>query len=354
MSIEFLWQLPTGGDGRHGDAGLYQRGERQPGERAPFSAGVSDPRGNRFNYFDHLHQVARAADIAGFDGLQIRHDTDGDESWIVAGYLGRSTRHLKLLTEFEAARGSAVYAAKNAVSYQRYTGNRFAWQISRGGDASQRRQLGDVVADADVAARIEEFIAVSRGVITESPFNFKGRFFEVLNGGFNGPLGGHPVPPVYLGGNSAEDLGLSAQWADVHLLDARTPAALAPTIASLRALAAGYGRQIDLGLRIDVLARETSAEAVRDAERFLQQSGRDRDNSAAPWLWNGFASARTGASAALVGSYDQVIEQLADYAAAGIGSFVLAAIPHFEEAYRLGENVLPALRARIAQQQQAA
>lgn len=354
MSVEFFWQLPTGGDGRHGDAGHYQRGERIAGDRAPFTAGVSDPRGDRFNYFDHLHQVARAADIAGFDGIQIRHDIDGDESWIVAGYLARSTRHLKLLTEFEAARGSAVYAAKNAISYQRYTGNRFAWQISRGGSEAPRRKLGDFVADADITTRIEEFIAVSRGVITESPFTFKGRFFEVLNGGFNGPLGGHPVPPVYLNGDSAEDFKLSAQSADVHLFDAGTPAALAPKIASLRALAAGHGRQIGIGLRIDVLARESTAEAQRDAERYLQQSGSKRDNSEAPWLWNNFATARTGAHAALVGTYDEIIEQLADYAAAGIDSFVLAAIPHFEEAYRFGEHVLPALRARIDNQHQAA
>lgn len=354
MSVEFIWQLPTGGDGRHGDAGHYLRGERIEGEPAPFTAGVSDPRGTRFNYFDHLHQIARAADIAGFNGLQIRHDTEGDESWIVAGYLARSTRHLKLLTEFEAARGSAVYAAKNAISYQRYTGNRFAWQITGGGDEAQRRKLGDFVPEAGVALRIEEFIAVARGVITESPFNFKGNFFEVLNGGFNGPLGGHPVPPIYLDGDSAEDISRSAQWADVHLFDAHTPAALAPAIASLREQAGSYGRKVGIGLRIDILARESADEAQRDAERFLQQSGGRRDNSEAAWLWNGFATARTGARATLVGTYDEVIERLADYVAAGVDSFVLGAIPHFEEAYRIGEYVLPALRVRIGQPLQAA
>ncbi len=352
MSVEFIWQLPTSGDGRYGQAGHFRRGERLHGESRPFRAGVSDPRGGKFNYFDHLHQVARAVDIAGFDGLQIRHDTEGDESWIVAGYLGRSTRHLKLLTEFEASRGSAVYAAKNAVSYQRYTGNRFAWQISSGADAAQRRQLGDFVSDADVPARIEEFITVASGVITKAPFNFKGRFFEVLDGGFKGPLGGHPVPPVYLSGSSVDDLQRSARSADVHLFDAQPVSALSTSIATLRELAQAAGRQLVAGLRIDLLARETEEEAVHDAQRYLQQTTGSRGTPVL--LWNGLATAQTGAAATLVGSYEQVSDALYDYADAGVGSFVLAAVPHLEEAYRVGEYLLPALRARIAQRSRAA
>ena len=113
MTIEFIWQLPTGGDGRYAAPGITRRGERAAGAPSPLQAGVSDPRGARppFNYFDYLHQIARAADLSGFDGIQIRHDTQGDESWIVAGYLARSTRHVKLIAEFDAPWGAAVYAA---------------------------------------------------------------------------------------------------------------------------------------------------------------------------------------------------------------------------------------------------
>jgi len=39
---------------------------------------------------------------------------------------------------------------------------------------------------------------------------------------------------------------------------------------------------------------------------------------------------------------------LADYARAGIGSFILAAVPHLEEAYRVGEHILPAVRRALA------
>lgn len=349
MTTEFIWQLPTGSDGRYGDARFLRRGERTD-SRSPFQPGVTDPRGTRFNFFDYIHQVARAADLSGFDGIQIRHDGEGDETWIVAGYVARGTRHLKLLTEFDAARGSAVYAAKNAVSFQRFTGGRFAWQISVNEDAAQRRRAGDFTEDAAQLNRVDEFITVARGVLGSASFDFKGKFFEVLNGGFKGPLAGKPLPNVYLSGSSDEALRLSARQADVHLLDAVPVDELASSIAALNKYAAESGRKVIPGLRVDVLARETAEEAVGDALQYWSQAGRrnvEKDPVTTANLWRDLTAERTGARGTLVGSYEQVIDRLADYAAAGVGSFVLGAVPHFEEAYRIGEHVLPALRARL-------
>jgi alkanesulfonate monooxygenase len=347
MSIEFVWQLPSGGDGRYGDSTQLRRGERV--SDAPyFTAGLTDPRGSKFNYLDYLHQVARAADLAGFDGLQIRHDPDGDESWILAGYLARDTRHVKLLTEFVASRGSAVYAAKNAVSFQRYSGGRFAWQIGTGGTRAQRLRQGDNASDADVGPRIEEFVTVARGVIASGSYSFKGRYFEVLEGGFKGPLSGQSAPLVYLSGNSSEDYERSARVADVHVFDALPLQELQAEIRRLRAIKRRAAQPLGLGLRIDVLARETEEEAVFDARRYLAQI--HDDAAEIPHVsayWPAFVSGATGARAALVGSYPQITRLLVEYARAGISSFLLAAVPRLEEAYRIGEHVLPAVRATL-------
>jgi len=293
MSIEFIWQLPTG---------------------------VSDPRGTRFNYLDYLHQVARAADLSGFDGIQIQNDPQGDESWIVAGYLARSTRHVRLLTEFDASRGSAVYAAKNAVSYQRYSRGRFAWQIGTGGSTEQRRAQGDFANDGDVIPRIEEFITVARGVLTSGSYSFKGKYFEVLNGGFKGPLSNSPVPRIYLSGNTPEAYQLSSRVADVHVFDAVSRDQLEAEIRKLEDLGT---RRPHLGLRLSLVARETETEARADAAHYPGRPG-------------------------LVGSYAQLATQLADYVKMGIGSFIVTAAPHLEEAYRIGEHILPAVRRLLS------
>ena len=329
MSTEFFWHLPTASDARYGDAISRRRGERSAADRPPFTAGVSDPRGDRFNYPDYLRQVARAADLTGFDGIHIGNDPNGDESWILAGHVSRATRRVRVLTEFDASRGSAVYAAKNAASYQRYSGGRLAWQIGRGGNAAQRRRQGDFVEDADIGPRIEEFVTVARGVLTQAPFSFKGRYFEVLNGGFRGPLSNQVLPPVYLSGETEEARQLSARIADVHVFDARPLEDIETDIDRLTSLAQGYSRTLRFGLRLDIIARETGAAADFDARRRVAQNGASTENS-------------------LVGGYDEVIARLLDYANAGISSFILTGAPHLEEAYRIGEQVLPAVQGRLA------
>jgi alkanesulfonate monooxygenase len=350
MTIEFIWQLPTSGDSRYGNADKQRRGERPTADH-PYSPGVTDPRGVHFNYLDHLHQVARAADLAGFEGIRIPEDAQGDEPWILAGYISRGTRHLKLLTEFEASRGSAVYAAKNAVSFQRFTGGRFAWQIKTGGNAEQRRSQGDFAAEQDLHPRIEEFVTISRGVLTQAPFSFKGRFFEVLDGGFQGALGNQAVPPVYLSGHTEADLALSAKVADVHVFDATTVETLRTQISALKSKADAAKRKVAIGLRLDVIARETEKEAFRDATRYRSQSAQaDAGSPISTHLWSDLTTAATGANATLIGSYGQIAEALIAYADAGVTSFLLSATPHFEEAYRIGEQVLPLVRERLQPQ----
>ncbi|WP_323815398.1 LLM class flavin-dependent oxidoreductase [Cellvibrio sp. NN19] len=352
MAIEFIWQLPGARDSRYADARLYKRAERLPDDAYPYGPQVTDPRGNSFNYFDYLLQIARAADLTGFDGIQIPHDPNGDDSWIVAGYLARNTRHLQLITEFEASRGSSVYAAKNAVSYQRFSNQRFAWQLTPGGSTDERRQLGDFVADDQLLPRIDEFLTVAKGVITQSPFSFKGSFFEVLNGGFQGPLGNNSVPKIYLNGSSAAAYELSARQADVHVLDAAPIAQVKEAIEQLQSLAKVQGRSLTIGLRIDLLVRETEAEALNDAQRFWQQAKLGEAQLLEPGLWS-LPAAYTGATATLVGSYEQVHARLLDYVNAGVSNFIFGASPHLEEAYRVGEHLLPALRKSFSESTQS-
>lgn len=356
MTATVYWQLPGNSDTRYGDANLRKRGERLKNDPPPFTEGVSDPRGKRFNYFDYLHQIARAADLSGFNGIHIKHDTSGDESWIIAGYLARSVRHLVLLTEFEASRGSAVYAAKNAISFQRYTSGRFAWHITQGGNEQSRKTQADFLPQEKVNDRIGEFITVAQGVIQGTDVNFKGDYFEVLAGGFKGPLAGHPAPRVFLSGNDDASLKLSALQANVHIFSAQAEAELYAQRDKLAQYAKQQSRSIEYALRINLVARETEQEALFDAERIHTQQQRDGSLQAARiagHLYRLPENHESGARAQLVGSYEQVITQLQSWVAAGFQHLILGSSPHLEEAYRIGEHVLPDLRETLSGQQKA-
>ena len=65
-----------------------------------------------------------------------------------------------------------------------------------------------------------------------------------------------------------------------------------------------------------------------------------------PNLWAGVGLVRGGAGTALVGSHEEVADRIAEYHELGIDEFILSGYPHLEEAYRVGEGVLPVLRAR--------
>jgi alkanesulfonate monooxygenase SsuD/methylene tetrahydromethanopterin reductase-like flavin-dependent oxidoreductase (luciferase family) len=49
---------------------------------------------------------------------------------------------------------------------------------------------------------------------------------------------------------------------------------------------------------------------------------------------------------ALVGSYEEVADRIAEYYALGLDEYILSGYPHLEEAYQVGEGVMPVLRRR--------
>ncbi|MDN7832363.1 hypothetical protein QZM98_22710, partial [Burkholderia contaminans] len=67
-----------------------------------------------------------------------------------------------------------------------------------------------------------------------------------------------------------------------------------------------------------------------------------------PNLWAGVGLIRGGAGTAIVGSYDQVAARIHEYRALGIETFLLSSYPNLEEAARVGEDVLPRVRTRLA------
>lgn len=65
-----------------------------------------------------------------------------------------------------------------------------------------------------------------------------------------------------------------------------------------------------------------------------------------PNVWAGPGLVRGGAGTALVGSYAEVADRIAECHAVGFDEFILSGYPHLEEAYWVGEGVMPELRRR--------
>lgn len=313
MTIRIYWQLDPAAE----PARLEPSVRQEDGIVTPL-------RGPRPNRFDYYAQIAEAAAQTAFDGVFVAHRSEADESRIVAASLAREVRRLEFVAEFPASVGSAVYAAKQAASFQRGTHGRLAWAIAHDADARSRAREGDLVPEEQLGRRLDEFLTVARGVHTQRPFSVRGEHFEVENGGFEAPLNRVPFPTVFLQGESEEALDVSARHADVHLFRSAAVETIAALVEGLDTLAKQADRTVAFGLIQPLLARETDDEAAFDANR----EGR--------------------APGTLVGSFDTVADRLADLAGIGVSHFVLSAEPSVEEAYRIGQHVLPRLRARLA------
>ncbi|MGW4354974.1 LLM class flavin-dependent oxidoreductase [Nocardia sp. NPDC004582] len=378
---DFVWRLPSRGDGRRAHPGQRHRGRGQApipaadaganlvrpqenpaspqgiGDRSttpgPGYRDITDVRPGRFGPFDDLHQIVHAAELSGLDGILAPYDPAGEESWIVAAGALRATRHARVIVEFHPAFGTPVYAAKISASLQRFSAGRLAWRLAVDTDPVEARRRGDRVEGDDRYARAAEFLTVARGVWNESEvtpagfggtgFDFAGEHYDVVNGGFRGILSGLPFPVVHLSGNSAAALDLSARHADVHTFT-ETPDGIEPALTRLRALTAATGRTVRTGVEVPIIARATEAEAWARVERQWRELYPGATDATALRLgeerWAGFAHLGYPQDIGLVGSYDQVARRLRDYAAAGVGTVVLSGHPHLEEVHRTGEHLL--------------
>lgn len=308
MTVNIYWRLDPAADPQRSEPRNWQ----------PLPALARDRRVSHQNRFDYYLQVAQAAAQTAFDGLFVRHRIDADESRIIAAIVARAVPRLTVVPEFPASVGSAVYAAKQATTFQRSTHGRLGWAIARDAEPAIREAEADFVSEDDLDQRLDEFLTVARGVHQQRPFTYKGAHFEVENGGFDAPLNRVPLPRIFLQGEGEQALALSARHADVHLFQPAPADGLAHGVARLQALAGG---RTGAGLIQPLLVREDRASAERDAK------GRDLPPGT------------------LVASYDEAAEQLARNVAAGLSELVLEAGPSLEEAYRIGQHLLPRLRA---------
>jgi alkanesulfonate monooxygenase len=359
--IRVHWFLPSNGDGRF-VANVVAR------------EGVGAGSITRPATVDYLAQVARAAEAVGFDGALTPTGSACEDAWILTAALTQHTRRLRFIVAFRPGFVVPALAAQQARSFQRLSGDRLVVNIVTGGDPVEQRAYGDFLSHDDRYARTGEFLDVFRRSWDGETFDYAGEHVRV-EGLRPSPLAA-PRPDIYFGGASPAAERVAARFADVYLAWGEPPDALRERIARVAALAAEGGRRLRFGVRLHVIARDTAAEAWAEADRLLagmdpatveaaQQrfarmdsvgqrrmtalnTGRRDDLVIAPNLWAGVGLVREGAGTALVGSHDEVADRLAELHAIGFGEFILSGWPHVEEAYRVGEGVLPRLRARVS------
>jgi alkanesulfonate monooxygenase len=363
MGIVLHWFLPTNGDSRT-DLSLGNA-VGVAGSR------VVDGSTERAPDIGYIGQIARSAEQLGFTGALTPTSSWCEDAWVITAGLSQLTERFKFLVAFRPGLMSPTLAAQMAATYQRISGGRLLLNVVTGGDDAEQRRFGDHLGKEARYRRAGEFLRVVRELWSGDPVTFTGEFFDLRSA----QIVPAPVwPEIYLGGSSPGAIEVAASFADVYLTWGEPPGAVAEKLDGVRERAKAAGRELRFGIRLHVIARDSAAEAWAQARRLLagldpaaieraqqvqRQSqsegqrrmtalhgGRADDLEIAPNLWAGVGLVRGGAGTALVGSHEEVADRIAEYHELGIDEFILSGYPHLEEAYQVGEGVLPVLRSR--------
>ena len=74
------------------------------------------------------------------------------------------------------------------------------------------------------------------------------------------------------------------------------------------------------------------------------------DHRVGAHLWNGISTVRVNCGTAIVGTPEQVSEELLGYWRLGIDEFILSGYPHVEECDRVASDLLPLVRSAIEEE----
>ena len=367
----FDWFIPIDGDG---DRAGTLRAQRPPS-------------------FDYLTDVARTAEECGFYSMLIPtrfanglfgEDAPLAETWTTATALAAVTSKIRFLVAVRPGFIALGLFAQMAAALHQISGGRLDINIVPGGIQNDFERVGEVSDHATRYERAEEFIEACRALWQQpQPVSYDGDFYR-LEGAYCAPAPGDDAPRFYLGGASPRAIGLSARQADVHLGWIEPLEDTAQRVSELRDRFGAAGRPLTLGLRTHLVIRDDEDTAWRAARSLIAdaapevkaqrqaaivgtapgrantewvgqqaQAREAEDHRLGRHLWNGLSEVRVNCGSALVGTPDQVADELLSYWRLGIDEFILSGFPHVEECHRAAEQLLPRLRDRIAAERAA-
>lgn len=292
----------------------------------------------------------------------------GQDVWTFASAVAPLTQQINLLTAIRCGELHPPMLARSIATLDHILRGRLTINII------SSNMPGEELESPARYQRSREVIEILKQCWTQDHIDFKGEFYNLQlpttepvkpyqqNGG----------PLLYFGGYSPPGVDLCAEHCDVYLMWPETEDKLQQLMQNMSDKAASYQREVDFGLRVHVIVRETEAEARAAARRLMThvddqrgeeirlraQDGKsygvsrqtavreqaDDEGFVEDHLWTGIGRARSGCGAAIVGDPDQVLAKIQRYMDMGIRAFIFSGYPHLDECNIFGRYVLPRIK----------
>ncbi|KAJ5924147.1 hypothetical protein N7466_008334 [Penicillium verhagenii] len=329
----------------------------------------------------YLARYARSLDDYDFNYTLVPYDSSYFDPWTIAATIAAHTKNLKVIV---ALRPNTLYptvAAKALATLDQLSSGRAVVHFIAGGSDAEQAKEGDFLNKEQRYARLEEYIRILRRAWESAdPFDWDGEYYQFKQ--FSNKV--RPVNgtiPVSVGGSSDEAYRIGGSLADIFGLWGEPLKETKEQIDRIYAESDKAGRPVSDRPRIWVTFRPIVAETDELAwakahktldlltanrangqgkapanapppqnvgsQRLLDIAARGEVQDRALWYPTVTATNARGASTALVGSHQTIIDSILDYVDLGAELISIRGYDNLNDAIDYGRYVLPGVRGEL-------
>lgn len=293
--------------------------------------------------------LVKRGEALGFETTLIaeRHLGPDLEAWMTGAALIAETSRIELMVAVHPGIVPPAVAAKMGASFDRISGGRFAVNIVNGWFEEEIDLFGNGAwldrSDARYR-RMDEFIAVMKGLWTEETFDLDGEFYRARNGRLPIRPVQTPNPRIYAASASPAGKEIIAKHCDCWFvayepgfanIDANM-GRIADEVAAMNARVAALGRTMSYGISTHVICTDSAAEAEERALALDEYGKKDPVS----------AVAAKALGAGLVGTAKQIVERLRYFEEIGIETPMVHFHPMRDGLETFAAEIMPAFRGR--------
>jgi alkanesulfonate monooxygenase len=342
---------------------------------------------------DYLVRYARSLDEYGYNYTLVPYDSSWFDPFTIGATIAAATKNIKIII---ALRPNTLYptvAAKALATLDQLSRGRAVVHFIAGGSDAEQAKEGDFLTKEQRYGRLEEYIRIVRRAWQSSdPFDWDGEYYKFKQ--FSNtvrPTNSSGTIPVSVGGSSDEAYRIGGALADIFGLWGEPLKETKEQIDRIYAEADRAGRAVADRPRIWVTFRPIIAETDELAwakahrtlealkankakakgqveegkvaanappppqnvgsQRLLEIAARGEVQDRALWYPTVTATNARGASTALVGSPQTIVDSLLDYVDLGAELISIRGYDNLNDAIDYGRFVLPKVREALRERE---
>ncbi|SDZ37874.1 LLM class flavin-dependent oxidoreductase [Bacillus sp. 166amftsu] len=301
---------------------------------------------------------------AGFESVLTATDSESYDPWILSSFLLQNTKKLKTIIAVRTSSLEPVYTARMISTLSQLYKDRIHLNVVSMGAKAEMNKENVHLNHTDRYLRTYEFMDILNNLLEgNSPYSFNGKHFRVKQSTLFPKVNGDR-PLTYVAGSSPEARKVGARYGDVYIFWGDKFESIKENIKDFKDVSLA-SRNVEIGLRINLLIRDNKRQALDDLEKHLtslnynprlilsimgkysdsvgynkiislfKEAKLHDDN-----LYTGAIGNKLGSVPFIIGSPEEVRDSLKRFVDIGISKFIFSSIDNNDEIKRIGEEVI--------------